>query len=75
MVYTGPYDLKYYLDRQPSEPAGKNEKRNTHLEKGRVLVFVEFRRQSEVEIPICDVVISEKKDGQKFNVPKDSKVI
>ena len=39
MVYTGPYDLKYYLDRQPSEPAGKNDKRNTHLEKGRVVIF------------------------------------
>lgn len=51
-VYEGTYDLKYYLDRQASS------EKNTHLTQGRVLVFVVYRKKTD--IPIADVIVSEK---------------
>lgn len=42
VVYNGPYDLKYYLDRQPEE-SNNAKARNDHLNRGRVLVFTVIR--------------------------------
>jgi hypothetical protein len=65
-VYQGSYDLKYYLDRQPYDTDTSDPKNNSHLTRGRVLVFVIFRKKKHSEIPMCDVTVAEKRPNEKL---------
>ena len=69
-AYEGSYDLKYYLDRQPVEKPSSDQKLNTHLRRNRVLVFVTYRKKTDV--PLSDIALCEKQ-GSKYFVPKNSK--
>ena len=59
-IYEGSYDLKYYLDRQPADLSGKS---NSHLLKGRVLVFVQYRQKGKPAL--SDLIVTEKQ-GQSY---------
>lgn len=62
IVYSGPHDLKYYLDRQDIENDTVQENANSHLKRNRVLVFVTYRKKKQTDIPLSDVTVTDKNE-------------
>ena len=75
MIYSGPYDLKYYLDRQSIESDSSLENANQHLKRNRVLVFVCYRKKKQTDITMCDVNVADKNEKDRVSLHKEAKVI